>query len=138
MSEHVFKLFPSKLYLLLIGTAIFASLLIVLCLSVSFWIKLPGFLLLLIYGVYLFWSRGLLRGKYAVTALDYAGDKRWRIYRENQQVDAELLGDSTVTGWVSVLRFRVRGQRWPVSCVVFKDALLADQYRQLLVVLKNG
>jgi hypothetical protein len=136
MQNHVFKLFPSKLYILLILTTLLTSILIFLCLSLSIWLKLPGCLFLLAYGAHLFWSKGLLRGRDAITELQVASDKRFRFYQAGKLHEASLLGDSTVTGWISVLRFKMSGKRFPVSCVILNDSLPADQYRQLLLILK--
>lgn len=78
-----------------------------------------------------------MRGKRSITSLKHEGDGRWHVSILNKMVEAELLGDSTVTGIVSVLRFRIAGRRMPISCVVFKDSLQSGRYRQLLVILKT-
>jgi hypothetical protein len=114
------------------------SLLIFLCLALSISLKLAGSLLLLSYGGYLFWYQGLLQGKQVITALQPMGDHRWLVSQSEQKVEATLLGDSTVTNWVAILRFRLLNRRRAVSCVVFKDALKPEQYRQLLVILRLG
>lgn len=73
-----------------------------------------------------------------MTVLKYSGEGRWVIFINNTEIAASLLGDTTVTGVVSVLRFRVAHRMRPYSFVIFRDTLLADQYRQLLVILKMG
>jgi len=137
MPNREFKLKPSKQYIFLICIVFLLSLTIILCLPVGGALKLCGFFLTWIYGAYLLSNDGLLRGKQAITSIKYAGDGCWQISMTDKTLDAELLGDSTVTGMVSVLRFRIISQRWPIACVVFRDSLPLDRYRQLVVQLKT-
>ena len=74
MQDRVFKLLPSKLYILLICVSMLTSVLVFLCLSLTIWVKLAGCLFLLAYAAHLFWSKGLLRGADAITELHYLGD----------------------------------------------------------------
>lgn len=85
------------------------------------------------YGCYLIWRDALLLGPDAIMLLSHA-DGHWQLSTHTQQLTAELRGDSTVTGFVSVLRFRVEKRVLPISCVVFKDSLNPQLYHQLLRV----
>ena len=61
----------------------------------------------------------------------------WRIYDQLHGFSAELSGTSTVTTFVSVLRFKIPDQKKIRSCVIFRDSLPADQYRTLIVRARN-
>lgn len=137
MPNHEFNLKPSKQYIFIICIVFLLSLAIIISLPIGGVIKLSGVFLTLMYGAYLLWNNVLLRGRQSVTVLRVDEDSRWQVSIAKQILDAELLGDSTVTGVVSVLRFRIENQRWPISCVIFRDSLPPDRYRQLVVQLKT-
>lgn len=60
----------------------------------------------------------------------------WYLKKAGEQIPIILSGDSTITSIVSILRFRQEGKFLKQSCVIFKDALSADMYRQLIVRIK--
>lgn len=128
MQNHVFNLRPSKIYAFLISLIIITSMLIWVCLPISLTLKIAGLIVLPGYGIY------LLRNRQLISAIKYNGE--WSIARGKVMIEASLQGDSTVTAYVLILRFRVPGKKWPISSVIFRDALPGDQYRQLLVVLR--
>jgi hypothetical protein len=128
MQNHVFKLQASKLHGFLIVITIFTTILIWLCLSLSLVLKIAGIIFLLAYGIHLF------RNRQPIKTIKYNGE--WSIERNNILTEASLQGDSIVTGYVSILRFRIVGSRRTLSCVIFRDALQMDEYRQLLVILR--
>lgn len=64
------------------------------------------------------------------------GEGRWRVIEKDQIYEGTLCGDSTLTQWVSVLRFRVDGYFLSKNCVIFADALGKTRYRQCLVMLR--
>lgn len=136
MQGQEFKLNPSKQYIALICIVFLLSLAIVGCLPINLLIKVCGWVLLSFYGGYLLWNNGLLRGHSSIKALICDGEGGFRIVMKSKMVTATLLGDSTVTGLVSILRFRIADRLLPISYVIFKDSLKPDRYRQLLVVLK--
>lgn len=132
-----FKLKPSKQYLTLLFTVFVISMVIVLTLPLEWWIKLIGLLCLFLYGGRILWQFGLLRSKHSIISIRHHSDGRWLLHTHKKVYEAELRGDSTVTGWVSILRFRILKRFWPKSCVVFRDSLRTDDYRKLLVVLRG-
>lgn len=138
MLDLEFRLKPSKQYLILISGALLISVGCVISLSAGMWMKLASLIWVVIYSGHLFWRYGLLRTKCSITSIRRHSDGRWLLHTPQQNYAAELRGDSTVTGLVSVLRFRVAQRRWPVSCVVFRDSLERGLYRKLLVVVKMG
>lgn len=113
------------------------SIAIFMTLPLAVTVKAGGLVLLCAYGIYLLWNNGLLRGKTSISFLKYCDERCWQIEVGSEKVEAELMGDSTVTGIISVLRFRISGRLRPLSCVVFRDSLPQNRYRQLLVLLRR-
>lgn len=60
----------------------------------------------------------------------------WYIERRAEKNYVNLAGDSTVTGFVTILRFKRQEKYFKESCLIFRDSLPADLYRQLIVRLK--
>lgn len=126
-----------SLYFLIVATILLAGSLILVWLQPMGWaLKLVCTTIIAVYGGYIVQHHVLLQGKQAVYRLNYQGEGRWEVYMANQPYSAELRGDSTVTTWVSVLRFQVAGRRFPISTVVFRDSFMQDEYRRLVVLLK--
>lgn len=136
MQDHEFHLNPSKKYIAFLGMVIFVSLSIVLLLPLGHWLKLAGFILVSGYSGYIFWRYALLRDRHSIVSIRYLGDKKWLLHTRKYTVEADICSDSTLSGIVSVLRFKMAKRWWPVSCIVFRDSLDGDQYRKLLVKLK--
>jgi hypothetical protein len=62
----------------------------------------------------------------------------WRIFLNNHKSFAgELQGDSTLTSWVLILRFKILNSKAKQTILVFKDAIDENLYRQLIVAAKN-
>jgi hypothetical protein len=137
MLDREFILKPSKLYLSLISVIWLFSL-ILLCLTLEIKVKIGSMILVGGYGCYLLWRYALLLSPHAIISLRCHADGHWHLSTHKQQFRAQLRGDSTVTGFVSVLRFRVEKRLLPVSCVVFKDSLSAQHYHQLLMVIRGN
>ena len=135
MPSHEFRLTPSKQFILLISITLLSSLIIILTLPANLWIKCFLILILFVYGYSLFYEHGLLKGRQSITAIKYHQGS-FHIMQDNQMIAATLLGDSTATGFVCILRFRVINRIRPHSCVIFRDSLPPHRYRQLLVILK--
>lgn len=129
-----FKLKPSIYYLVGMWVAFFATALIILLLPI--W---PGvrFLLLILscgYMGYLIWRYGLLQSEYSIVQLTNQTGKNWQILLPSASYQAELCGSSTVTRWISVLRFKIGSKR--TTCIVCPDSLPSDHYRQLMMVAR--
>ncbi|RDI42692.1 protein YgfX [Aquicella lusitana] len=140
-----FKLRPSRQYLALIGTVFLGSLGMVLLLPIEAWIKILICLLLFIYAGGVLWQFALLRSPHAVISLRQNQHGKWLLRTSLKVYEAELCGDSTVTPFVSILRFRLPKQGWsmlvpacfkPGVCIVFRDSLKQDDYRKLLIHLR--
>ena len=63
-------------------------------------------------------------------------EKGWWLQNADGVCNIEIAGDSTVTAYVTVLRFSIPGKRFKQACVIFKDAMHADAYRQMVVRLR--
>ena len=128
MHNREFKLHRSKQYLGLTGFILLLSAAILLSLSISWWLKVSLLLLLCLYGRYI--------TRYpALCALRYNRNKQWIMKTAESTCEAVLSGDSTVTQWVTVLRFHLNGSRLSRTCIIFRDSLPAGDYRRLMVIL---
>ena len=136
MLDLEFKLSKQFLFLLLI--VLLMSMLMVQCVSVTSVIKGSMLFIIIAYGSYLIWQFVLLRGRDSCIGIHYLDGNEWLIRTNRGQYQATLCGDSTVTIWVSILRFKIPNQFWKKSCIVFCDSLSQDAYRKLLVRLKMG
>ncbi len=147
MLNPVFQLHLSKQYLIFLGIISMLSLLIVVTLPLQLSLKCVSVILLSLYILFIFWRDGFLKSKQAIISLHKQTDGSWLVQtRTACYQQTQLRGDSTVTRWVSVLRFQVVGRRFPLSCIIFRDSLTANQeasvssnvYRQLLLNVKFG
>ncbi len=138
MQDREFKLNPSRLSILLMMTILLVSLIIALSLPISIGLKGLGMVFIMLYGIAIIWQFGLLRSRRSIIAIKHHQDGRWQLFMRDTCHEAVLRGDSTVTGLVSVLRFQVPKHARPKSCLIFRDSLGFDLYRQLLVILKMG
>ncbi len=60
----------------------------------------------------------------------------WYLKKENRPVNITLAGDSTITPFLTILRFHQLGKRYKQSYMIFKDAMPEPLYRQLTVRLR--
>lgn len=136
MQNPDFKLNPSKQYavFLLIALAISAGCILYVPFTLA--LKVLCLMSTLIYGAYVYWQAVLLRGKQAITHIKYLKQGLWQVTTPHECYEASLSGDSTVTRHVTLLRFKTPKRLWPLSAVIFPDALAKDRYRELLVILR--
>lgn len=131
-----FKCKISKSFFIITAILLCSSLFIVLTQPLGWAARFALIAILAVYGGYIVWRHVLLQGRMAVNRLIYQGHGRWQISTPHQSYTAELRGDSTVTAWVSILRFNIPERRFPVSVTVFRDSFVKDEYRRLIVLLK--
>lgn len=135
MLDRGFNFVPSKIYLAILIAVLISSGILLLLMNIALLIKIAAIIIFIIYSYHLIHNVGLLRGKRTIQSIRFHEDGRWRV-TDNQGIhSAELLGDSVVTAWVCVLRFRVIGKRWPLACVVFRDSLPRGEYRRMVIQL---
>lgn len=136
MQNHVFKLQPSKIYLILSGLVIILGLAALFFTSIPFWLKIILTIIFSIYGWHNLNVQGMLQGRDSLVSLRRLESGEWLVKTPTQEYTAELCGDSTVTHLVSVLRFKAPVARATFSSVIFSDSLPNDEYRRLLVLLR--
>jgi hypothetical protein len=137
MQNPDFELHPSKIYCAFLGITLLMSAVIVLLLPLNFWLRVLIFLILAGYGVIIFWQYALLRAADSVIGLKKIDGKRWQLTTRAGVFESTLRGDSTVTAYVSVLRFDLPERRKPISCILVRDSLSADDYRRLVGVVRS-
>lgn len=137
MHNHEFSLRPSPSYLILLSLFVVGSLAVTLTIPADWRIRFFLFLAVAVYGGQIIWCDGLLKGKNAIQTMTLLSDDQWLLMTSAGRFEATLKGDSTVTHLVSILRFKLEGQRFPLSCTVFKDSLPPDDYRRLVVAIRH-
>lgn len=136
MLDREFQCKPSRFFLMgILGISVVSSG-IAFYLPVSVAVKFLCCLLVFCYGGYIFWQYGILQGMYSIVGLRHQSDGLWLLKARYDGFTAELMGDSTVTRWVSVLRFRIPKRFSKKTCILFYDSLPEGQYRELLVRLR--
>lgn len=136
--QEEFKFKASALYLIILSICLLISTVIVILLPIALLLRLCLIAFVLLYGGHVFWKFGLLRAKSSILSIRRQDDGRWQVSTQENTYLADMKGDSTVSGIASALRFRVEGSLLPVSCIIFRDSLLPEEYRRLLVLLKLG
>lgn len=138
MRDHEFKLKPSRQFVAVILLACGISVAAAFSLPVNHWLHFVALLIAVAYVGYILWRFGLLLSHDAIISIRHHSNGEWRLKTRRSEYPATILGDSTATTRVMVLRFKVVGHFWQQSCVIFRDSLSADAYRQLLVLLKTS
>lgn len=137
MQELIINLNVSKQFVTLILITILSSLAIVVYLSLPIWIKLLLAISILTYGSQIVWKHGLLKHPKSITQI-IIDQSEYFLADHHQVYLVTISGDSTITTTLCVLRFLLPNQRLKSSCIIFKDMMQADDYRRLLVLLKNN
>ncbi|MBI5918284.1 MAG: hypothetical protein HY849_02765 [Nitrosomonadales bacterium] len=128
---------PSFLLAFLLVVAHGAALFAVSVLAV-FWAQLALFVLLSFNLFYLLWSVALLRSPASCVGLVFEPDRVVLMQRNGTAVRAQLLGDSLVMPWLTVLNLKPEGVRWARRVVILPDSLDAESFRELRVWLRWG
>lgn len=138
MPEVEIRLKPSRLYIVFHWLAYLLSVAIVALLPLHWGIRTAIILGLSIYSALIFWEYVWLKGRSSIKALKLQPDGKWLLEMGYQQKTAELQGDSIVTRFVCLLRFKVPKRARLVSSIIFYDALPPEQYQQLILALKKS
>lgn len=127
---------PSKILITWFLLLLLGSVAVISYLTIDPWLK--GFLIFFVlsYGSYLIYRYGLLMSKYSIKQLTL-NPEICILGNGVDTISAELCGDSTVTTWLCVLRFKVAGTWFKRSCVILKDAIEQGSYRELTIMLRN-
>ena len=126
------KLYPSFVFKLLTLLMILATL------FVTYWIEIPISLRCLLVAITLWYGYLIYMQEPAsrVSSLDRLRPGEWMLTMRHEKWVGRLRGDSLMTPWLMVLRFKVVHQRRPLSLVLFKDTLTPEVFRRLLVTIK--
>jgi hypothetical protein len=130
------KIGVSRLFILNLAITISASLFTICLLKLGLGWKLILMLSTLSYGLSILWQDCLLNSTNSLTSLHLNHDG-WKIVTAQQAWTGQLSGDSTLTTLASALRFNVAGRKRKLSCVIYRDSLEPNHYRQLLVLLRT-
>jgi hypothetical protein len=128
MQDHQFNIQSSKILFSVVIFLFSLTVLLILNLSVQGWVKIVFLFFLALYGFCIQLT--------PIQRLRRLSDGRWLLLIDLQEYKASLRSDSTLTTYVSVLRFTVENKRWPASCVLFPDSFLGDHYRKLVTLLR--
>lgn len=137
MQKIDINLHPSLRLMAFILLAWLGSEVIIFMSPLAWWIKILLFVLVMVYGLGIFWQHGLLRDQQAILGIHYQADDGWWIQDRLAKTAVQVNGDSTVTTILSVLRFTPIDQSGVRACVVLKDSMGHGAYRRLVVALKS-
>jgi hypothetical protein len=128
---------PAAVYIRLILLILAGSSAIVLAIPVNGWLKIFLLMLLAVYAWRSILKKALLLNADAILRLTYFHDC-WEVHTAGEILPVKISGDSTLTGFLSVLRFQGEGQRKKISCVIFKAAVGTDTYRRLCAAARTA
>lgn len=129
MQELGSTLHLSKQFVLLHLVMLLGSLALIGYLSCAWEIKVLMMVVCVVYSAYIL--------KYQRQWQSIRHDKNgWWLTSAGKECNIEIIGDSTVTAYVTVLRFIVEGRKFKQACVIFKDSMEADAYRKMVVRLR--
>jgi hypothetical protein len=129
MPEIKIPLRQSNFFTGLLFFVVLGSVVIIFNLPVLWWVKFILMSFVLIYGGKIFLDQREILG------LSF-GEKGWDLLLRDGKISALLANDSTVTRWVSVLRFSVEGKWLKKSCLVWWDSVSRDDYRKMIVAAR--
>ena len=124
-----FHLHPSRTQRAILAAILLAGLLCITLLPLSLPIKIFLIAIFLAQFIYAFYQTQ------SIASLRHLEAQSWQWTMRNQQSNmGELQGDSLVTPWAMILRFKKTAQ----TIIIFKDHLGQEKYRQLLVHLRTS
>jgi hypothetical protein len=88
--------------------------------------------ILILYGCHILWRYGLLRHRASLIHLKLSSEGKWHVRTPHASYQATLEGSSILTSFILILRFRIKGKWFPWTCLVLRDSMPADHYRQLI------
>ena len=140
MATLEIKLQPSKCYIVLLTVVLVMTLIVTISLSFTWWQKLILFFAIILYCIYFSYFYVFLQAKQSIFSIKLLDEKtnHWLLFTKQGSYQAALRGDSTVTRWVSVLRFQLINARFKrYACVIFPDSLKHEHYQTLLRTISH-
>jgi hypothetical protein len=137
MRRIAINLQPSRQYIFFIILVLIATLGIIFTLPINFKWEICAVIGVMGYGGYQLWCVALMKGRGSILRVSY-DRSGWEIEDKSQTYVAKIGGDSTLTSFLLVLRFKVEGSRKIYPCLVFKDSVGADIFREFTVRVRHG
>jgi len=131
-----FRLNPSYYFLAFIVIAVLLSVGVIIILEMHWYLKIFTMSCVFIYAWYCLYKQGFLKSSTAIIEIIHIENQDWYLLTATNHYQAELLGDSTMTTKLSILRFSIPGKFFTKSCVIFSDSMACDHYKQLLIRVK--
>jgi hypothetical protein len=126
---------PSRLLLAILVAAHAGAALILIVLPIATWLKVMGVVAIFVAGVFYVRRYALLDTPATVRELRLLSDNRLEIFREAWQT-AEFTGEQFVHPMLTIIRCRIKNNRWSISIVILSDMLDTESFRALRVRLK--
>ena len=82
----------------------------------------------------LYFHYRLYQKAYKLLSLKYTTEFAWEIFRNNRLTSIRILNSSVLTSFIIILHIQINKKQRTV--LVCRDAVSAEEYRQLLVALK--
>jgi len=136
--QQLFKLRRSLYFAALLLAAHCLALAVLMPLVLPVWAKVAMSLLIIFSVGYHLRHDALLASGSSVVALKLEGKQALLTLRGGRLLEGEVLHDSLVTPYISVLNVLPQGARFARSVVIFPDSLDKESFRQLRVLLKWG
>lgn len=136
--QRQFKLQPSRYLAAFLVAAHGAALAMLVPLALPVWAKTALSIVILFSLAYHLRRDALLSSKIAVMALMLEEEQAVLTLRGGDQLAGQVLRDSLVTPYITVLNVLPQGARLARSVVILPDSLDAESFRQLRVWLKWG
>jgi hypothetical protein len=128
---------PSKIFSTLVVAVILSTLVIILTLPLHILWKLALIVVICSYGLMILKNECLLMGKHSIHSI-FLNNEGWWITMADVKTPAIVWGDSTLSAFASVVRFKIPASKRKYSCVIFRDAVPLDDYRRLMVLLRTN
>ena len=130
---------PSRMLGLLLGVACVSVVVLIALLPLPVWGKVLGVLVVTLATTYSYNQYAGLRLLRSITALEVGSKGELRCFtRAHDWRNAEVLGSSFVTPWLTVLNMRLPDQLLAQHVVLLPDTLESDAFRRLRVWLRWG
>ena len=136
--QQQFKLQPSRYLAAVLIAAHGSAIAVLVPLALPVWAKAALAIVILFSLAYHLRRDALLSSKSAVMALMLEDDWAVLTLRGGDQLAGQMLRDSLVTPYITVLNVLPQGARLARSVVILPDSLDAESFRQLRVWLKWG
>jgi len=134
----LFKLYPSRICAALLTVAFSLSILISFLLPIPVSVKAMLVILLVSALAYYLLRDVWLLLPFSPVAIRLEGQNITLLTRSSGELPGQILDDSLVTSFLTILNVLPQGKSWPRSVLVFSDSMDSQRSRELRVLLKWG